>query len=61
MKTDKNGNSLIIVYVGHNVTDSKAHFGAKLKKLQLTSDHKDMDPAKALTRIEVTLKDLTSS
>ena len=35
----------------------KAQFFIKPEKLQLASDHKDMDPAKVLSKIEVTLKD----
>ena len=35
----------------------KAQFFIKPEKCQLTSDHKDLDPAQVLAKIEVTLKD----
>lgn len=61
VKTDKDGDTMIVVYVGHEGTDGKAQFFVKPEKLQLTSDHKDMDPAKVLAKIEVMLKDRTLS
>lgn len=61
VKTDKDGDTMIVVYVGHEGSEGKAQFFVKPEKLQLTSDHKDMDPAKVLTKIEVTLKDRTLS
>ena len=59
VKTDKDGDTMIVVYVGHEGTKDKAQFFVKPEKLQLTSDHKDMDPAKVLSKIEVTFKDRT--
>ena len=47
VKTDKDGDR------------EKTQFFIKPEKLQLSSDHKDMDPAKILSKIEVTLKDRT--
>ena len=35
----------------------EAQFFIKPEKCQLTSDHKDLDPAQVLAKIEVTLKD----
>lgn len=61
VKTDKDGDTIIIVYVGHERTTEKAQFFIKPEKLQLTSDHKDLDPAKILSKIEITLKDRTLS
>ena len=61
VKTDKDGDTIIVVYVGHEGSDGKAQFFVKPEKLQLTNDHKDMDPAKILSRIEVTLKERTLS
>jgi len=61
VKTDKDGDSIIIVYVGHTGTKDKVQFFIKPEKCQLTSDHKDLDPAKLLSKIEVTLKNRTLS
>ena len=36
---------------------SKVQYFIKPEKGQLTSDHKDMDPSKIISKIEVTLKD----
>lgn len=57
VKTDRDGDTMIVVYVGHTGDTEKAQFFIKPEKLQLASDHKDMDPAKVLSKIEVTLKD----
>lgn len=57
VKTDKDGDTIIVVYVGHKDSNEKAQFFIKPEKGQLTSDHKDMDPAKILSKIEVYLKD----
>lgn len=59
VKTDKDGDTIIIVYVGHTDAKEKAQFFIKPEKSQLTSDHKDLDPAKILSKIVVTLKDRT--
>ena len=56
VKTDKDGDTIIVLYVGHKGDREKAQFFIKPEKRQLTSDHKDMDPAKVLSKIEVTLK-----
>ena len=61
VKTDKDGDTIIVIYVGHEGTEGKAQFFVKPEKLQLASDHKDLDPAKVLSKIEVTLKDRTLS
>ena len=61
VKTDKDGDTIIIVYVGHKGSDQKAQFFIKPEKCQLTSDHKDLDPAKILSKIEITLKGRTLS
>lgn len=57
VKTDRDGDTIIIVYVGHKDSNEKAQFFIKPEKGQLTSDHKDMDPSKVLSRIEVKFKD----
>ena len=59
VKTDKDGDTIIVVYVGHKDSDEKAQFFIKPEKGQLTSDHKDMDPAKVLSSIEVHFKGRT--
>lgn len=56
VKTDKDGDTIIVVYVGHKDSNEKAQFFIKPEKGQLTSDHKDMDPAKVLSKIEVKFK-----
>ena len=56
VKTDRDGDTIIVVYVGHKGTNEKAQFFIKPEKLQLSNDHKDLDPAKILTKIEVTFK-----
>ncbi len=56
VKTDKDGDTIIVVYVGHKDSNEKAQFFIKPEKGQLTSDHKDMDPAKVLSKIEVHFK-----
>lgn len=61
VKTDKDGDTIIIVYVGHVGTKDKTQFFIKPEKCQLTSDHKDLDPAKILSKIEITLRDRTLS
>lgn len=56
VKADKDGDTIIVVYVGHKDSTEKAQFFIKPEKGQLTSDHKDMDPAKVLSKIEVKFK-----
>ena len=57
VKTDKDGDTIIVVYIGHKDFKEKAQFFVKPEKGQLTSDHKDMDPAKMLSKIVVHFKD----
>lgn len=57
VKTDKDGDTIVVLYVGHAESKEKAQFFIKPEKCQLTSDHKDLDPAQVLAKIEVTLKD----
>lgn len=59
VKTDKDGDTIIVVYVGHTDSPEKAQFFIKPEKGQLTNDHKDMDPAKILSKIEVHFKGRT--
>ncbi len=56
VKTDKDGDTIIVVYVGHKDFKEKTQFFIKPEKGQLASDHKDMDPAKVLSKIEVHFK-----
>ena len=57
IKTDKDGDTMIVLYVGNKDFDDKAQFFIKPEKGQLTSDHNDMDPVKVLSKIEVQFKD----
>ncbi len=61
VKTDKDGDTIIILYIGHEGSKDKTQLFIKPEKCQLTSDHKDLDPAKILSKIEITLKDRTLS
>ena len=61
IKKDRDNDTIIILYVGYKGSQEKAQFFIKPEKLQLTSDYKDLDPAKVLAKIEVTLKDRTLS
>ena len=56
IKTDKDHDTIVVLYVGHKDENEKAQFFIKPEKGQLTSDHKDMDPAKVLAKVEVTFK-----
>ena len=51
VKTDRDGDTIIVLYVGYTGDKQKAQFFIKPEKLQLSSDHKDMDPAKVLSKI----------
>lgn len=57
VKQDKDHDTMIVLYVGKKGSTDKTQFFIKPEKLQLTSDHKDLDPATILAKIEVTLKD----
>lgn len=41
VKTDKDGDTIIVVYVGHKGDNKKVQFFIKPEKGQVTSDHKD--------------------
>lgn len=56
VKTDKDGDTIIVVYVGHKDSKEKVQYFIKPEKGQLTSDHKDLDHAKILSKIEVSIK-----
>lgn len=53
VKTDKDGDTIIIVYVGHKDSNEKVQYFIKPEKGQVTSDHKDLDPRKVMSKIEV--------
>lgn len=57
IKKDKDGDTIIVLYVGKKGTSKKTQIFIKPEKLQLSSDHKDLDPATILSKIEVTLRD----
>ena len=56
VKTDKDGDTIIIIYVGHKDSNEKVQYFIKPEKGQVTSDHKDLDSAKILSKLEVTFK-----
>ena len=53
VKTDKDGDTIIVVYVGHKDDNEKTQFFIKPEKGQVSFDHKDLDPSKILAKIEV--------
>lgn len=57
VKTDKDGDTIIVLYVGYKGEREKSQIFIKPEKLQLSSDHKDLDPAKILAKVELTLRD----
>lgn len=57
VKTDKDGDTIIVIYVGYRGKKEKTQIFIKPEKLQLSHDHKDLDPAKILAKIELILKD----
>ncbi|AVV60039.1 hypothetical protein C7121_29925 [Paenibacillus glucanolyticus] len=61
VKTDKDGNTIVVLYIGYKGSKDKVQFFIKPEKGQLSSDHKDMDPTKVLSKIVVTLKNRTLS
>lgn len=56
VKTDKDGNTIVVLYIGYKGSNDKVQFFIKPEKGQLSSDHKDMDPGKVISKIEVSLK-----
>lgn len=56
VKTDKDGDTIIVLYVGKK-GDDKVQYFIKPEKHQLTFDHNDEDPNTIISKIEVTLKD----
>ena len=59
VKTDKDDDTVIVLYIGKKDSSEKSQFFIKPEKLQLASDHKDLDPASILSKIEITLRDRT--
>ena len=59
IKTDVDGDTIVVIYVGNKNEKGKAQFFIKPEKLQLSHDFKDLDPAKILAKVELTLKDRT--
>lgn len=58
-KTDKDGDTIVILYVGYKRERDKAQFFIKPEKGQLTFDHKDLDPSTMLAGVQVTLANST--
>ena len=59
VKTDKDGDTIVVLYIGRKSEGKKAQLFVKPEKLQLSHDYKDMDPSKILSKIELVLKDRT--
>lgn len=59
IKTDVNGDTIVILYIGYKGKKDKTQLFIKPEKLQLSHDFKDLDPAKILAKVELTLKDRT--
>lgn len=59
VKTDKDGDTIIILYVGHKDKKEKVQYFIKPEKGQVTYDHKDYDPSKIMSQIEVRFKNKT--
>ncbi len=59
VKTDVNGDTVVVIYLGYKGDKNKAQLFIKPEKLQLSHDFKDMDPAKVLAKLELTLRDRT--
>lgn len=57
VKTDKDGDTIVILYLGYKGKKEKTQIFIKPEKLQLSHDHKDLDPKKILAKIELKLKD----
>ena len=59
VKTDANGDTIVVIYLGYKGEKDKTQLFIKPEKLQLSHDFKDMDPAAILAKIELTLRDRT--
>lgn len=59
VKTDVNGDTIVVIYLGYKGDKNKAQLFIKPEKLQLSHDFKDMDPSKILAKLELTLRDRT--
>ena len=60
VKTDKDSDTIIVLYVGNSnekYRNGKSQIFIQPEKLKLSHDHKDLDPATVISKIEVTLKD----
>lgn len=59
IKTDRDKDTIIVLYIGIQGSKEKVQYFIKPEKLQLSTDYKDLDPASIISKIEVTLKDRT--
>lgn len=59
VKTDKDGDTIVVLYIGYEGEKDKVQFFIKPEKGQVTFDHKDLDPSAILTKIQVTLANST--
>ena len=56
MRSFKDGDTIVVIYVGHKGNREKVQYFIKPEKGQMTNDHKDLDPGKVLSKVELTLK-----
>lgn len=56
VKTDRDGDTIVVLYVGYKGSKEKVQYFIKPEKGQLTNDHMDLDPSQLLSKIEVTLR-----
>lgn len=56
VKTDREGDTIIVLYVGHKDSEKKVQYFIKPEKGQVAYDHKDYDPSKILSKVEVRFK-----
>lgn len=56
IKTDKDGDTIVVLYVSYTGIEGKVQYFIKPEKGQLTYDHHDLDPEKIISKVEVTLK-----
>ena len=57
VKTDKDGHTIAIIYIGHKGNRNKSELFVKPEKRELTFDHTDDDPAAYLAEVSLKLKD----
>lgn len=59
IKTTVKGDTIAIIYIGYKGNKDKVQFFIKPERKEITHDFKDLDPAKILAKLELTLNDRT--